>query len=124
MRRAKKKRDMLARRHRRVRRKLHGTAERPRLAVFRTNQQIYAQIIDDDRGHTLCSSSSLQLARAGSLGDAKGGNISGATMVGKDLAERAREAGITAVSFDRGGFRYHGRVKALAESAREAGLDF
>lgn len=124
MRRAKKKRDRLRRRHRRVRRTLHGTAERPRMAVFRTNRQIYVQVIDDDRGHTLCATSSLQLARAGDMGEASGGNVTGATAVGKDIAEKAKEAGITAVCFDRGGFRYHGRIKALADAAREAGLEF
>src|SRR6185503_14730362 len=99
-----------------------GTAERPRLAIHRTLQQIYAQVIDDVRGVTLCSADSLDMARKGALGDAKGGAISGAKAVGAEIARRAQQKGVTAVAFDRAGYRYHGRVKALADAAREAGL--
>jgi large subunit ribosomal protein L18 len=124
MRRAVKKQEMLARRHRRVRGSVSGTAERPRLAVHRSHKQIYVQVIDDVRGVTLVASSSLRLAKGGEMGDAKGGNISGATVVGTDIAKKAKEAGIEAVCFDRGGYRYHGRIKALADAARKAGLEF
>lgn len=113
-----KKSEMKARRHRRIRAKLAGTPERPRLAVHRSLKQIYAQVIDDESGSTLCASSSLELALD------SGGNISGAKAVGADIARRAQEKGITQVAFDRAGFRYHGRVKALADAAREAGLRF
>ncbi len=112
-----KKRELLARRQRRVRKKVFGTPERPRLRVTRTLNHIYAQIIDDTRGHTLASASSLALK-------IKGGNITAAREVGKALAERAFAANITKVCFDRGGHLYHGRIKALAEAAREAGLEF
>ncbi len=105
------------RRHRRVRRKVMGTAQRPRLAVFRSSKHIYAQLIDDFAGHTLASASSLG---NGIQGDPK----EVARQVGRALAERAGAAGIKQVTFDRGGFRYHGRVQALAEGAREGGLEF
>jgi len=118
MRRAAKKQMMHDRRHRRIRGRVSGTAERPRLAVSRSNKQISAQIIDDVAGRTLCASSSLGMT------DVKGQNIDGAKVVGADVAKRALEAGIKKVSFDRGGFRYHGRVQALADAAREAGLEF
>ena len=103
---------------RRVRDKVHGTTECPRLSVFRSNKQIYAQIIDDRAGRTL--------AAAGSLGadDAKGPKLDQATAVGKMIAEKAKAAGIESVVFDRNGYLYHGRVKSLAEAAREAGLKF
>ena len=104
-------------RHRRVRKKVIGTPERPRLAVFRSNRHIYAQVIDDVAGRTLASSSSL----ATKDGDDPSAN---AKAVGLALAERAKAAGVTAVAFDRGGFMYHGRVKALADGAREGGLEF
>ena len=105
------------RRHLRVRRSVHGTAERPRLAVFRSNRYIYAQVIDDDAGHTLAAASSQEPAlRDRTL------TVDTAVEVGKLVAERAKEAGIESVVFDRGGFKYHGRVKALAEAAREEGL--
>jgi len=106
------------RRHRRVRSKITGTAARPRLAVYRSNARIYAQVIDDASGHTLVSASSLDKDVAGSK------RAEQAALVGKLLAERAKEAGVQAVVFDRGGYLYHGRVKALADAAREAGLEF
>jgi large subunit ribosomal protein L18 len=109
------------RRHARVRRKVRGTAERPRLAVFRSNAGIYAQVIDDDRGHTIVAASSLDKSLPSTDG---GGKIGAASAVGKLVAERAKDAGIDRVVFDRGGNRFHGRVKALAEGARESGLDF
>jgi large subunit ribosomal protein L18 len=106
----------------RIRKKLSGTPERPRLAVFRSQSHIYAQIINDDAGRTLCAASSLD---EGVRSDAKrGSNVAAATAVGKLIASRAREKGIEAVVFDRGGFQYHGRVRALAEAAREGGLKF
>jgi len=124
MKRAVKKRLMHERRHRRIRGRVSGTPERPRLVVTRSHKQIYVQIIDDIAGRTLCSASSLVLARSDSMGDAKGGNLGGAQVVGTEIAKKALDAGIKTVCFDRGGFRYHGRVKALADAAREAGLEF
>ena len=116
---------MRERRHRRIRGKVHGTAAQPRLCVFRSLKQIYAQVVDDERGATLCASSSLELGGKGALGDAaEGGNVAGARAVGEDLARKAKELGIAGVAFDRGGYRYHGRVKALADGAREGGLRF
>ena len=97
-----------------------GTSERPRLAVFRSIEQIYAQVIDDTTGHTLASASSLEA----SLKGAAGTKVESARKVGALVAERARAAGIEQVVFDRAGFRYHGRIKALADGARESGLDF
>jgi large subunit ribosomal protein L18 len=110
-------------RHRRVRKRVAGSAERPRLAVFRSLSHIYAQVIDDRAGRTVAAASDLE---AGSpRGDKKAGKkTERAKQVGKALAERAKAAGIAEVVFDRGGYRYHGRVKALAEGAREAGLKF
>lgn len=109
-------------RHTRVRRKVVGTAERPRLAVFRSLGHIYAQIIDDARGETLVAGSSLDgEIRAGRNGKSK---TDVAKLVGGVVGKRASEAGITAVVFDRGGYKYHGRVKALADGAREGGLVF
>lgn len=105
--------------HNRVRKKISGTPARPRLSVYRSNKSIYAQIIDDLSGHTLVSASSLEDAVVKSVNKSEQ-----AKAVGKILAERAAQANITAVVFDRGGFLYHGRVKALAEGAREAGLSF
>ncbi|GIU82115.1 MAG: 50S ribosomal protein L18 [Acidobacteria bacterium] len=105
--------------HRRIRKKVHGTAERPRLAVFRSLKHIYAQIIDDESGRTLVAASTLDK----DLRSATGGNIEAAKRVGKAIAEKALAAGITKVVFDRGGYVYHGRVKALIEAAREAGLN-
>ena len=106
-------------RHKRVRAKVFGTTERPRLNVFRSEKNIYAQVIDDVNGVTLASASSLDKAIEG-----YGGNIAAATAVGKLVAERAKAKGIETVVFDRGGYLYHGRVKALAEGAREGGLKF
>jgi large subunit ribosomal protein L18 len=105
------------RRHRRIRMKLAGTAQRPRLNVFRSLQHIYAQVIDDTSGTTLAAASTLGA-------DVNGTKSDRARAVGKAIAERAKEKGVTAVVFDRGGYMYHGRIKALAEAAREAGLDF
>lgn len=105
---------------RRIRKISSGTAERPRLAVFRSNTGIYAQIIDDVAGTTLVSASSRDKA----LAKAKGTKTEVANLVGKAIAEKAKEAGIVAVAFDRGGNLYHGRVKSLADGAREAGLKF
>ena len=106
-------------RHKRVRAKISGTPEMPRLNVFRSEANIYAQIIDDTKGVTLVSASSLDKAVEG-----YGGNIAAATAVGKLVAERAKAKGIETVVFDLGGYLYHGRVKALAEGAREGGLQF
>ena len=103
-----------------IRKKIKGTAARPRLSVYRSNVHIYAQLIDDEKGHTLCAASSLEKE----LLAAQGTKTEKAAMVGKLLAERAREKGIASVVFDRGGFRYHGRVRRLAEAAREEGLQF
>ncbi|NLG52464.1 MAG: 50S ribosomal protein L18 [Clostridiales bacterium] len=106
-------------RHKRVRAKIYGTAERPRLNVFRSLTNIYAQIIDDTSGKTLVSASTLEKGF-----EEKGGNAEAAKKVGLAIAERAKEKGIKSVVFDRGGYLYHGRVKQLAEGAREGGLEF
>jgi large subunit ribosomal protein L18 len=106
--------------HRRVRRKVAGSAERPRLAVFRSLHHIYAQLIDDVKGVTLASASTTESAWRGRAG----GNVAAAKEIGKLIADRAKEKGIKEVVFDRGGYIYHGRVKSLAEAAREAGLEF
>ena len=117
----KDKQTARTRRHFRVRKKVAGTAERPRLAVFRSNKHISAQVIDDRSGRTLAAASTVEK----SLRDAGGtGNKSAAAAVGRLVAERARAAGVTTVVFDRGGFQYHGRVAAVADAAREAGLEF
>ncbi|MFM7074988.1 MAG: 50S ribosomal protein L18 [Planctomycetaceae bacterium] len=110
------------RRRFRVRRSIRGTAERPRLAVFRTHKHIYAQIIDDAAGRTLVAASTMDKQLRDAVGF--GGNKQAAEAIGKAVAERARAAGITKVCFDRGAFRYHGRVAALADAARAAGLEF
>jgi large subunit ribosomal protein L18 len=104
--------------HKRIRSRVAGTAERPRLAVFRSGKHIYAQVIDDTKGHTVVAASSSEKESK------NGGNVTGAKEIGKLVAERAKDKGIKAVVFDRGGYQYHGRVKALAEAAREAGLEF
>ena len=107
------------RRHRRVRKKIMGTATRPRLAVFRSNKHIYVQAIDDLAGRTLASASTMEA-------DVRGGStatVAAAKDVGKRVGERAKQAGITTVVFDRGGFKYHGRIAAIADGAREAGLE-
>ena len=110
------------RRHIRVRKKVIGTSERPRLNVYRSTANIYAQIIDDSVGNTLVSASTLDKAIKAEC--EYGGNIEAAKLVGKLVAEREKEKGIKEVVFDRGGYPYHGRVQALADAAREAGLDF
>jgi large subunit ribosomal protein L18 len=112
----------LARRQRRVRGKVHGTAARPRLRVTRSNAQIYAQIIDDVTGTTIASASTLDAEVKASL--KSGSNVAAAAAVGKAIGKRALDKGVTEVVFDRGGRLYHGRVKALADGAREAGLTF
>lgn len=108
-------------RHERIRRRLSGTTESPRLAVFRSGKHIYAQVIDDTQATTLAAASTVdpELRKKGS-----GANLTAATEVGKLVAERAKKAGITSVVFDRGGNLYHGRIAALADAAREAGLEF
>ena len=116
---AKQKREARIRRHRRVRKKVRGTAERPRLAVFRSNKHITAQVIDDRAGHTLASASTTEPAITGN-----GGNVDAATKIGELVAERAKAAGVTTVVFDRGGNLFHGRIAALAEAARKGGLEF
>jgi len=108
--------------HRRVRQTVSGTPERPRLSVYRSLTHLYAQVIDDTTGRTLISASSNDKESRKQLKG--GGNVAAAKIVGKTVAERARLKGISQVVFDRGGYRYHGRVKALAEAAREAGLKF
>lgn len=115
-------RELRIRRHNRVRRKVNGDTGRPRLAVFRSNEHIYAQVIDDTVGRTLVAASTVDKVLAPTLvGKTK---TEDAQAVGKAVAERALAAGVTKVVFDRGGFRYHGRIKALADAAREAGLSF
>lgn len=116
---AKKNRAARLRRHRRVRKKVIGSAERPRLAVFRSNNNITAQVIDDREGRTLAAASTTEPALGG-----RGGNVEAATKVGELLADRAKAAGVTTVVFDRGGYLYHGRVAALADAARKGGLEF
>jgi large subunit ribosomal protein L18 len=111
-------RQLRARRHKRVRKHLVGSAERPRLVVFRSNRGIAAQLVDDGAGRTLAAASSLHVRNA------KGTKSDQAAAVGKLLAENAKKAGVKSIVFDRGGYLYHGRVKALAEAAREGGLEF
>jgi large subunit ribosomal protein L18 len=113
------RREIRQRIHKRIRSRVAGTQERPRLAVFRSLNHIYAQVIDDQQGHTVVAAASTEKDLRG-----KGGNVEGAKVIGKAVAERAKEKGIKRVVFDRGGYQYHGRVKALADAAREAGLDF
>jgi large subunit ribosomal protein L18 len=112
------------RRQMRVRKRLHGTPERPRLAVFRSSKHIYAQVIDDVAGSTLASAGSRDPDVLKSLAKSYGGNKAAAAIVGRLVAERAKSAGIDKICFDRRSYRYHGRVQALAEAAREAGLQF
>ena len=109
-------------RHARVRKKVSGTLDRPRLCVFRSLRHIYAQIIDDSDGHTLVSASSHETKTQGSA--TSGPKVDVSVAVGKMVAERAKSKGITSVVFDRGGYKYHGRVKALADASREGGLQF
>ncbi len=112
--------ELRDRRHRRVRKKVTGTSERPRLAVFRSNKHIYVQAIDDVARRTVAAASTMETAlRSGSTG-----TVDAAREVGKLVGERAKAAGVTTVVFDRGGFKYHGRVAAVADGAREAGLEF
>ncbi len=113
------KNEIRQRIHERIRHKVRGTAERPRLAVFRSVANIYVQVIDDADGRTLVSASSIEKGSR-----INGGNVAAAKTVGKLIAQRAKEKGIQKVVFDRGGYIYHGRVKALADAAREAGLEF
>jgi len=110
------------RRHRRVRKKIFGTPNRPRMNVFRSSTEIYVQLIDDFRGHTLASASSVDAELSSELAGLT--NMEQAQKVGKAIAERAKKIGIKSVVFDRGGYKYIGRVKAMAEAAREGGLDF
>ena len=118
----KTKQDVRKRIHNRIRKKLSGNVERPRLAVFRSQAHIYAQVIDDEAGRTLFAASSLDKAfRANTK---RGCTVAAAQAVGKLIAERAQQGGVKRVVFDRGGFLYHGRVKALADAAREGGLEF
>ena len=112
--------EMRLERHKRIRKTLSGTAERPRLNVFRSNANITAQIIDDEKGVTLVSASTLEK----DLKITNGGNIEAAKIIGQEIAKRAKKAKITQVVFDRGGYLYHGRVKELADAARESGLEF
>jgi large subunit ribosomal protein L18 len=112
-------RQLRERRHRRVRGRIRGTAERPRLAVFRSNRGIFAQLVDDDAGKTIAASSWIGLPKS-----FKGDKTEQAAEVGKQLAEAGKKAGVESVVFDRGGYLFHGRVKALAEGAREGGLSF
>ena len=113
------KKEIRNRIHKRIRRKLSGTAARPRLAVFRSVAHIYAQVIDDAAATTLVSASTVDKGAK-----SNGGNVTAAKAIGKLVAERAKEKGIKQVVFDRGGYQYHGRIKALADAAREAGLEF
>ena len=108
--------------HKRIRTKISGTTERPRLCVYRSSRYVYAQIIDDIQGKTLVAASTIE---KGLRGEGKGtGNIEASSLVGKTIAERAKSKGIETVVFDRGGYLYHGRIKAIAEAARESGLKF
>ncbi len=113
-----KRNEVRRRVHARIRQKVHGTAERPRLNVYRSLNHIYAQVIDDNQGITLAAASTVTTKLK------TGGNLEAAREIGKVVAARAKEKGIAKVVFDRGGYLYHGRIKALAEAAREAGLDF
>jgi large subunit ribosomal protein L18 len=115
------RREGRLRRHRRVRKKIHGTATRPRLAVFRSNKHLVMQVIDDEAGRTLAAASTLE---AEQRSQGSGSTVAAASRVGSLVAERAKAAGVSQVVFDRGGFLYHGRVAAAADAAREAGLEF
>jgi len=118
---AKARRQGRIRRHRRVRKKVHGTAARPRLAVYRSNKHISVQVIDDDAGTTLAAASTIE---ADQRAAGNGATVAAAARVGELIAERAKAAGVNTVVFDRGGFAYHGRIAAIAEAARNAGLEF
>lgn len=118
------KNEVRLKRHTRVRKSVHGTPERPRLNVYRSDNNIYAQVIDDLAGRTLAAASSLDPGLRSGDNKAAGGNVEAARKVGALIADRAKAAGVTKVVFDRGGYLYHGRVKGLADGARENGLDF
>ena len=118
---AQKRRESRLVRHARVRKKIHGTAARPRLAVYRSNRHLVLQVIDDDLGRTVVSASSQEATQRTA---GRGSNVEAATRLGQLIAERAKAAGIDKVVFDRGGFAYHGRIAAVAAAAREAGLEF
>lgn len=117
---AKIRRESRLVRHRRVRKKIHGTAERPRLAVHRTNKHFNMQLINDETGHTIVAASSVE----SDMRKSSGATVAAATQVGTTIAQRAKAAGVNTVVFDRGGFAYHGRVAAAAQAARDAGLEF
>ncbi|HEY3929447.1 MAG TPA: 50S ribosomal protein L18 [Candidatus Koribacter sp.] len=110
--------------HARIRKKMEGTSERPRLNVYRSTNHLYVQVIDDSKGATLIAANTLEFGEAKEGKRPTGGNVSAAKQLGKSIAQRAKEKGITKVVFDRGGYLYHGRIKALAEAAREGGLEF
>jgi len=116
------KEDIRTRIHRRIRKRMSGTAERPRLAIFRSQSHIYAQVINDESGTTVCTASSLDEGLKKDL--KRGATVAAAKAVGKLIADRAKEKKVERVVFDRGGFLYHGRIKALADAAREGGLQF
>src|SRR5215510_12837078 len=119
------KTSQLARRKQRVRKRVFGTAERPRLTVFRSVSHIYAQVVDDLKGATLVAASSVEPSLKGTFAkDVRGGNVKGAQAVGEAIAKRAIDKGIKRVVFDRSGFLYHGRIRAIADAARKAGLEF
>jgi large subunit ribosomal protein L18 len=118
------KNEMRQKRHTRVRKRVEGSPERPRLNVYRSSNNIYAQVIDDLAGRTLAAASSLDADLRSSDNKSAGGNVDAARKVGALIADRAKAAGITKVVFDRGGYLYHGRIKSLADAARENGLDF
>jgi large subunit ribosomal protein L18 len=118
---AKARREGRLRRHRRVRKKIHGTAERPRLAVYRSNKHLSVQLIDDEAGRTLAAASTME---ADQRAAGTGGSVDAARRVGTLIGERAKAAGIERVVFDRGGFAFHGRIAAVADAARDAGLEF
>ena len=120
----KKMAERTRRRRMRNRKMVRGTPDRPRLSVFRSSRYIYVQLIDDENGRTLAASSSLDLERAKSLESKYGGNCDAAKAVGLDIAAKAKDKGLTAVRLDRGAYKYHGRIKALADGAREGGLVF
>jgi large subunit ribosomal protein L18 len=110
--------------HTRIRKKLQGTTERPRLNVYRSTSHLYVQVIDDSKGATLLAANTLEFGEAKEGKRPTGGNVSAAKQLGKTIAERAKQKGINKVVFDRGGYLYHGRIKALADAAREGGLEF
>src|SRR5687768_1600250 len=122
--RIKTKEDRRDRIKHRIRKRVAGKEERPRLTVFRSVAHMYVQVVDDMSGRTIASASSVEPAVKGAAGAARGGNVAGARAIGKTIAERLLEKGVKQVVFDRNGFLYHGRVKAVADAAREAGLEF